>query len=148
VRSGAKKLLTDTAPALIAEGVDRFGQARVAVDGVSMLPAIRPGDVLLIAPRTITQIMPADIVLFTVGARLFAHRVVRIGTGQSGSPFLVTKGDTHRHEDRPIVASQLVGRVVGLWRDGRARAGPFPYSRAASVARMIGRLYARVASRV
>jgi len=133
MQSGAKKLLTAAAPALIFEVLRRSGQARVRVNGISMLPAIRPRDVLLVGHRTIEDIKPADVVLFTVGGRLFAHRVVRIGSGHSGSAFLVTKGDTHHREDLPIASSQLIGRVLALWRDGRARAEPFPYSRVASI---------------
>jgi signal peptidase I len=148
VRGGAEKLLTDAGPALIAEVLRRFGRARVRVDGNSMLPAIRPGDVLFIAPRAIAQIKPADIVLFRVGSRLFAHRVVRIGTGYSGAPFLVTKGDTHHREDLPIVSSQLLGRVLGVSRNGRGRAEPLPYSRIASAAWMAASNGLRLASRI
>jgi len=148
VQSSAENLLTDAAPALIAEVLLRFGQARVRVDGNSMFPAIRPRDVLLIGRRTIEQIKPADVVLFTVGTRLFAHRVVRIGSDRSGSPFLVTKGDTHLREDLPIASSQLVGRVMALWRDGHARAETFPYSRVASVAWMGASQSIRLATRI
>ena len=115
-----KKLLTDTAPALIAEGLDRFGQARVGVDGISMLPAIRPGDVLLIAPRTITQIMPADIVLFTVGARFLPIASCGLDTGHSGSPI---PGDEGRHPfGAKIDQSSQASSWVASWAYGETDA--------------------------
>ena len=148
MQSGEEKLLKDAAPALIADLLHRFGRARVRVDGISMLPAIRPRDVVLIGHCTIEQIRIADVVLFTVGSRLFVHRVVRIGSGHSGPPFVVTKGDTHSQEDLPIASSQLLGRVLALWRNGHARPEPLPYSRMASVAWMGATRFIQRATRV
>jgi hypothetical protein len=110
-----------------------------------MLPAIRPRDVLVIEPRALQQIRVSDIVLFTLGDRLFVHRVVRKGIDETGAPTLVTRGDTHRDDDLPIVSGQLLGQVVAVWRGGRRHQAPFAYSSAASVlsliaARCLGRL--------
>jgi Peptidase S24-like len=134
VQVGQEELLTTAGPALVAEALRRFGAARVRVTGISMLPAIRPRDVLLVEPRALEQIRVDDIVLFTLDDRLFAHRVVRTGVDDSGGPALVTRGDTHRDEDLPITSSQLLGQVLTVWRSGRAIQAPFPHSRAGSLA--------------
>lgn len=132
MQGGQEILLTAAAPALIAEALRRFGAARVQVAGASMLPAIRPRDVLFVERRAIQQIQIGDIVLFALDHRLFAHRVVRTGVDTAGAPTLVTRGDTHRDEDLPIASSQLLGQVLSVSRNGRTHAAPFPYSWAAS----------------
>lgn len=131
---GQKELLTTAAPALVADLLRRFGAARVQVAGTSMLPAIRPRDVLFVERRPLEQIRVDDIVLFTLDDRLFAHRVVRADVDDTGCATLVTRGDTHRDEDLPITSSQLLGQVLTVWRNGRAIPAPFPYSRAGSLA--------------
>ena len=148
MQSGAKELLTAAAPLLIADLLRRFGQARVRVGGVSMLPAIRPRDVLIVGSCTIEHVNPAEVVLFTIGNRLFAHRVVRLGSNPSGLLFVVTKGDTHRHDDLPIGSSQLLGRVLAVSRNGRLQAAPFPYSRVASTVWMRASRCAQLATRI
>jgi hypothetical protein len=129
-----KKLLTDAGPALVAEVLQRFGAARIQVGGTSMLPAIRPRDVLIVETRPLQKIRVADIVLFTLNNRLFAHRVVRTGVDDAGCLVLVTRGDTHHDEDLPIASHQLLGQVVTVWRNGRAHQAPFARSRAGSLA--------------
>jgi len=128
VQGGQEELLTAAVPALVTEALRRFGAARIQVTGTSMLPAIRPHDVLVVERRPLQGVRVADIVLFTFDHRLFAHRVVRQDVDDRGSPTLVTKGDTLADEDRPITSSQLLGQVLTVWRNGRAYPAPFPYS--------------------
>lgn len=130
---GQEDLLTAAGPSLLAESLRRFGTARLRVAGTSMLPAIRPRDVLVIETRPLEQIRVSDIVLFRLAGRLFVHRVVGRSADESGAPTLVTRGDTHRHDDLPIAASQLLGQVVTVWRGRRERRAPFAYSPAAGV---------------
>ena len=59
-----------TAPALIAEVLQRFGEARVRALGTSMLPAIGSHDVLLVQQCSIEHVAVGDIVLFAVDLRL------------------------------------------------------------------------------
>ncbi len=54
------------------------GTLRLQVSGWSMLPAIRPGDVLVIHRAGSEDVSKGDIVLFSRDRRLFAHRVVSI----------------------------------------------------------------------
>jgi hypothetical protein len=128
-------------PALVAEVLRRFGEARVRVAGTSMLPALRPREVLLIRHCTIDQVVRGDIVLFVAGARLFAHRVVQICL-DAQPPFLITRGDTHHRDDLPVSSSRLLGRVAASSRNGRVRTQPFPYSRPGSACSIISNGFA------
>jgi hypothetical protein len=134
VQVGPKELLTAAGPGLVAEVLQRFGAVTIQVAGTSMLPAIRPRDVLLVQPRPFQHIRVGYIVLFILHNRLFAHRVVRTGVDDAGRLMLVTRGDTHRHEDQPIGSHQVLGQVLTVWRNGRAQQAPFAYSRAWSLA--------------
>jgi signal peptidase I len=148
VQIGSKELLTAAGPALVAEVLQRFGAARIQVAGTSMLPAIRPRDVLHVEPRPLQNLRIADIILFTLNNRLFAHRVVRTGVDDAGRLVLVTRGDTHRDEDQPIVSDQVLGQVLTVWRNGRAHQAPFAYSRAGSLAWRAAASCLRIASRL
>jgi hypothetical protein len=80
-----------------------------------MLPALRPGDLLLIRNCDIARPAVGDVVLFLRDGRLFVHRVV---ARRGGS--LVTRGDAVAAADPPIGASHLLGRVMRVVRAGRA----------------------------
>jgi signal peptidase len=98
---------------LAAEVVRSFGELRLRVTGSSMLPAVRPGDVLLIRHCSIEEPDLGDVVLFTRQRRLFAHRVV-----SRSSACLVTQGDAIAAPDPAVSASELLGKVVGVQRRG------------------------------
>jgi signal peptidase len=148
VQDGEKELLTSAAHELIADALHRFGSVRLQVTGSSMLPAVRPHDVLIVERCPIDQIHISDIVLFADAGRLFAHRVIRLGIDATGAPTLETRGDTHRLADRPIRSHQLLGRVSTVWRDGRELPAPFRYSRATSVIAIAAALGLRLAARL
>lgn len=98
---------------LAADAVRSFGNVRLRVTGSSMLPAIRPGDILQIRKCRTEETGPGDIVLFTRHRRLFAHRVVaRAGAG------LVTQGDAIAVPDPSVSASELLGKVTHVSRRG------------------------------
>jgi len=80
--------------------------------GGSMFPFIRNGDTLLIKPIQEAQLEIGDIVVFEMPKRgLIAHRLV----ARKG-PFFFTKGDAHFKLDKPIVESDIAGKVFALSR--------------------------------
>ena len=99
---------------LAAEVVRCFGELRLRVTGSSMLPAIRPGDNLLIRHCRLEEAGPGDIVLFMRHRRLFAHRVI----SRSGT-YLVTKGDCIAEPDLSVTANELLGKVIRATRRGK-----------------------------
>jgi signal peptidase I len=102
------------APGLIREVIQRFGFARIRVFGGSMLPAIRPGDVLLVRAAAAEEIAPGQVVLFERDGRLFAHRVVK----RTGNGLFRTRGDSHWRADPPVGETEILGIVQGSWVQG------------------------------
>ena len=98
-----------------AEALRSFGSLRLRVTGHSILPAIWPGDTLMINHCDISQIVPGHVVLCSRQNRLCAHRVVRI-FDDAGSQRLVTQGDSLPNPDPPISSSELLGRVSEIIR--------------------------------
>ena len=99
---------------LAAEVVRCFGELRLRVNGSSMLPGVRPEDVLLIRHCRIEEAGRGDIVLYIRQRRLFAHRVI----SWSGAR-LVTQGDGVAEPDLPVTANELLGKVVRVMRRGK-----------------------------
>jgi signal peptidase I len=109
--------------ALAEEVVRVFGEVRLRVFGTSMAPSLLPGDLVSIQRASIEDVSPGEIVLFLQKGRLFVHRVVQRNAPDAGMGFgesrLITRGDRLLHEDPPVSASELLGRVVGIERDNR-----------------------------
>ena len=103
-----------TSNELAAETIRSFGKLRIRAIGSSMLPSIRPGDILQIHKCVTEDAKLGDIVLFTRHGRLFAHRVLaRSNVG------LVTQGDAVAVPDPSVSASELLGKVTHVLRRGK-----------------------------
>jgi hypothetical protein len=121
VQPGSQDLLTASDAAgldLVKEVLARFGRVRVRAQGLSMVPAIRPGDILEIERTSIDSLSPARVVVFGCGDRLVAHRIVSHRSG------LTTRGDAHWRCDPPLDPSDVLGIVTALLRHDRARPVP------------------------
>lgn len=99
---------------LTAEVVRRFGRVRLRVVGSSMLPAIQPGDELMVRRCGPDGLRIGEIVVFTRGGRLFAHRLVAV----HASGLLETKGDTIEQPDPFVHPGELLGRADRVSRRG------------------------------
>ena len=109
----------EVAHRLVKNVLRRCGHAHLRVAGTSMLPAIRPSDVLFVRAADITMVKPGDVILFEADRRLFAHRVIRAAPGID-QLVLITRGDMHWQDDAAVTAAQLLGRVDGRMRNGAA----------------------------
>lgn len=124
----------------LAEKVLRsFGSLRLQVTGFSMLPAVWPGDLLLIRRQQIGEIRPGDIVLFACDGRLVAHRVV-FRTSDHEMTRLITRGDALPTQDSAITAAELLGKVSFIIRAGKWIE---PSARFSFGARLMARLVSR-----
>lgn len=99
-------LILETSHQILKDGIP----IRCKVGGISMLPLLWPGDVIIIDPIIIEQIAIGDIVVFKQDNRLVAHRLISI-SNINNSKFLFTKGDSNLKRDEPFSAESLIGIV-------------------------------------
>lgn len=112
----------------MAQVVLAAGSATLRVTGLSMLPAVWPGDVLAVSKCSPEPIEPGQIVLYRRNGKLTAHRVVQVAHDH-----LLTRGDCVPSLDAPVPLSAMVGRVTAVRRNGRAvKLQPSPWQRTAA----------------
>lgn len=102
---------------LAGEVLRSSGTLRLQVTGWSMLPAVMPGDTLVIEHTDSGAVSRGDIVLFGRDRRFFVHRVV--AGSQPKSDAVLTRGDALPATDPPVPASDLLGRVSLILRNGK-----------------------------
>jgi hypothetical protein len=103
---------------LAIEVLRAFGELRFAATGWSMLPSVWPGDTLLVERVGHDQPHVGEVVLVGRGDRLCAHRVISKPEA-CGTAYCITQGDAMPTADRPVMESELLGRVTGLIRAGK-----------------------------
>jgi hypothetical protein len=103
---------------LAGEVLRAFGNLRFRAMGWSMLPTVWPGDALVVKRVSSDQVDIGDVVLVGRDARLCAHRVVS-RVEASGHLHWMTQGDAMPAPDRPVTATELLGRVAYLVRAGK-----------------------------
>jgi hypothetical protein len=94
-----------------------------------MHPAIKEGETITVAPISSFDIKRGDILLYLVGKKIIAHRVVNIDREKSNfathskelnpQPIFVLRGDASVTCDDPVEAKQILGKVVFAERRGR-----------------------------
>lgn len=99
---------------LLADVVRSTGSGSLRVTGCSMLPAILPGDVIVVQRRPLCELTRGQIVLTIRDGKLSAHRIVKIS-----DQYLVTRGDALPVADLPVQFAEVIGRVEGILRNGR-----------------------------
>jgi signal peptidase len=99
---------------LVADVARAFGEVRLKVTGASMVPAVWPGDILVVKRLNNDELQPGQIVLCLREGGLMAHRMIR-RTGDR----LITRGDSLLHSDPPVHGSEVVGPVTSILRNGR-----------------------------
>jgi signal peptidase I len=109
----------DSRQSLALEVLRKHGEIRIAALGLSMLPTLWPGDILTIRTVSVSECKPEDVVLYERKGRLVIHRIVRHRFAR-GERFLITRGDAISHEDNPVPAGHLLGRVTAVERGGRS----------------------------
>ena len=113
--------------ALAEDLLRKAGEVHFVARGGSMLPAILPGDDLVVQHVHPSDIQVGDAVLFRKQGRWFAHRVSEIERTSCRLSFL-TRGDALRSPDAPVTAEELLGRVAGVLRSGVVTPLPSPNS--------------------
>jgi hypothetical protein len=103
---------------LAGEVLRSFGNLRFGATGWSMLPSIWPGDTLVVERVSSDRVFVGDVALVGRDGRLCAHRVISKAEG-CGNSHWITQGDSMPTPDRPVMESEVLGRVAYLIRSGR-----------------------------
>jgi phage repressor protein C with HTH and peptisase S24 domain len=103
-------------PALLESTLELGAEARFEVDGRSMLPLIRPGDVVRVRGSGGCAARVGDVVALrgVPGGNLLVHRVV----GRRGQALLL-RGDNTTCPDGEYAESDILGVVCSVERGGR-----------------------------
>jgi len=92
---------------------------RFRANGRSMLPALRDGEYLIVAPARVAEVEVGDVVLCETRRGPVAHRVLSVRRRADGEEEFTVRGDASLECDGPVAASQVRGRIVSVERDGR-----------------------------
>jgi len=113
----AKETIESIGCELVAASLRAGHDVRVRVAGGSMVPALWPGDELMVRPMGAAEPARGDLLLFVRDGWLCTHRLVdRFDSG--GSTQLITRGDAAVTCDPPRSSDQILGSVVSLFRNG------------------------------
>lgn len=100
----------------ITEQIRRNGSVCLRVQGMSMFPWIRPGDLVFVRRCGSAIVKPGDVILFEREERYFIHRVLE---SVSANGTLIAKGDAQDGADAPVLPEQLLGRAIRIHRERR-----------------------------
>lgn len=104
---------------LVTEMLRSRGTVHFKAWGSSMLPSVWPGDVITTQSAAPHEVRPGDIVLVLRDSRFFVHRLVARRLIQDRLLWIM-RGDAMPHDDPPIAASALLGRVASIRRANRS----------------------------
>jgi hypothetical protein len=97
---------------LAMEVLHTFGEIRFVARGLSMLPSILPGDIIVVRKAHIDEIRAGDVVLYARNNCFYAHRVIRVHGGLN----LTARGDAMAQADSAVQQGELLGRVTSAIR--------------------------------
>lgn len=94
-----------------------FGYSILRVSSGSMQPALKVGEVIIVADCRVEDIRSGDIITYkalsgTMAGELVTHRVVQAPYERNGEMYLRTKGDSNDTDDGDIKSSQVYGKLV------------------------------------
>jgi hypothetical protein len=107
---------------LLEEGLS----VRFRAGGRSMLPTLRDGEVVTVAPASAADVAVGDVLLCATARGPLAHRLVSVAharaaaAGAASTLRLTLRGDASLECDAPVTAAQVRGKVVSVERDGRS----------------------------
>ena len=88
---------------------------RATVGGNSMFPCLRKGDISIVEPCNISDLLPGDIIVFKIDKKFIAHRLLKMIQTDNCTK-LICKGDSCYKRDQAIDSNDLVGRISGFER--------------------------------
>jgi signal peptidase I len=104
------KTIKDRCLSLNMKALENRGTLRVTCHGSSMFPRIMPGQEVTIKKANLSDLRFSDLVVYNKESRWIVHRYL-LRFKRSGRDMLLLKGDHNLQFDKPIPASQIVGKV-------------------------------------
>ena len=98
---------------LIADVARISGKVQLRVAGTSMIPILRPGDVVVVRRCQLPDLVPRSLVMFQRRGGLVVHRMIERSAGH-----IITRGDAIPCMDEPVSFSDVIGRVEAVIRNG------------------------------
>lgn len=102
---------------LYREHLAKGNKLRFRALGGSMLPLIRSGDIVHVAPEDPYAV--GDILLYERGSRWFVHRLIQRQSSLAQREILILRGDALPSADPPVPPEAVLGRVVLIERGER-----------------------------
>ena len=112
-------VIAQAANALICDRLRAGGTFSFTISTSSMLPALRPGDRVVVRAARADQVRTGDIVIREMADSWIAHRVIDSFVSSNGT-HLVTKGDNALTSDPMWEPGQLTGAIVAVVRAGQS----------------------------
>ena len=103
----------------MADALANGTTVRFRAEGISMYPTIRDGETITVARVSAAEVVRGDVLLCRHDTRVLAHRVVGVTTC-GGERFFELRGDAKGASDSSVGTGGIVGRVIGVHRNGRA----------------------------
>jgi signal peptidase I len=104
--------------AVIETALTAGNTVRFRAEGTSMYPTIRDGEAITIAAISTNDVVRGDVLLCRHETRMLAHRVVSVTT-RGIDRFFELRGDSKAGCDMLVSADAVVGRIIGVRRNGR-----------------------------
>jgi Peptidase S24-like len=101
--------------ARIADALKRRGRVSMYVQGTSMLPLVRPGDVALIRRDKLENMKSGDVVLFQRGPLLLAKRLGEDDSSPSENTYSESGEGRENYQDQ-TESEECLGQIVRLHR--------------------------------
>ena len=99
---------------LVEDVVRSCGKVQLKVAGTSMVPALWPGDMVLVRRCNPEELRQNSIVVFRQKERLVVHRLMHWA-----EDCIVARGDARPRYDEPVKACEVLGCVESVLRNGR-----------------------------
>jgi len=106
-----RQKLSETVKDLLRQG----HTVELSAYGRSMIPYLRPGQKVQLAPVDMSQIVRGDLVAFHKADYLVVHRVHAVLSANETIQ-LLTKGDSNLNPDAPVDAQNYLAKVIAVQR--------------------------------
>lgn len=100
-----------------AELMEAGHLVKLHLTGHSMHPFLKPGDKAIVEKINPEKLKIGDIVIINFDERHIAHRLIK-KEFKNGVQYYITKGDSCEMPDPPIMAENILAKIIAVERNG------------------------------